>query len=222
MELLAALAGSFFLYKTNAAKISKQLVGFLWITFIVEVIAAYAPIAYFSDYKYFSFVKDTVFEDHKWLYNMYSLFSAVFLTYYFHQHLRNIKWKLILQVTLIAFSVAAIINLIFSGVFFVSDAQFTLLIGTLILIMSIIMFYFELLQSDLLLQLKRILPMYISVGVMVFSLCVTPVDIFSEYFSEGNDSFVVLRNNVYLYTNIFMYTTFIIGFIICSKEKTSY
>jgi hypothetical protein len=222
MELLAALAGSFFLYKTNATKISKQLVLFLWITFAVELIAAYAPIAYFSNFEYFTFVKDTPVENNKWLYNIYSLYSYVFLTYYFHQNLQNLKWKLILRIILITFTIAAIINLIFSGVFYEADAQFTLLTGTLILVMSIIMFYFELLQSDLLLQLKRILPMYISVGVMVFSLCVTPVDIFSKYFSAENDSFVVLRNNVYLYTNIFMYTTFIIGFIICSKKRTSY
>ncbi len=222
MELLAALAGSFYLSNTNASKISKQLVAFLWITFFVEVIAAYAPIAYFSEFKYFSFVKDTPFEDHKWLYNIYTLYSYIFLTYYFYQNLRNLKWRLILKVIIVTFAFAAVINLIFSGIFFEADAQFTLLAGTLILVMSIIMFYFELLQSDLLLQLKRILPMYISVGVMVFSLCVTPVDIFSKYFSAENVSFVALRNNVYLYTNVFMYTIFIIGFLICSRKKTSY
>ncbi|MBT8183315.1 MAG: hypothetical protein KJN76_00630 [Eudoraea sp.] len=222
MELLAALAGSFYLSKTNATRISKQLVAFLWITFFVEVIASYAPIAYFSEFKYFAFVKDTPFENNKWLYNIYTLYSYVFLAYYFHQNLRNLKWRLILKVILVAFTVVAVFNLVFSGVFFTADAQFTLLTGTLILVLSIILFYFELLQSDLILQLKRLLPMYISVGVLIFNLCVTPVDIFSEYFSEENVSFIALRNNVYLYTNVFMYAMFIIGFLICSREKTSY
>ena len=221
LELLAALAGSFFLYKTRASKINKYLVLFLWITFFVEVIGAYAPLAYFSQYEYFSFVEGSLIEKNKWLYNCYSIYSYSFLTYYFLHYLRNSKLKWILYIILIGFIVSCILNLIFSGIFFTADAQYALLIGTALLVLSVILFYFELLQSDLILKLKQFLPMYISVGVMVFSLCVTPVDIFSKYFSAGNDVYVSLRSNVYLYTNIFMYSIFILGFLICAR-KTSY
>ncbi|MCW8981918.1 MAG: hypothetical protein OQJ83_11085, partial [Altibacter sp.] len=84
-----------------------------------------------------------------------------------------------------------------------------------------VLFYFELLRSDMLLQLKHFLPLYISAGVLVFNLCVTPIDIFSEYF-KNNTFLVELKVYVYLYANIFMYSSFIIGFIVCSKKKRSY
>ena len=200
---------------------NRHLVIFLWITFFVEVIGAYAPIAYFSDYKYFSIVENTAFEDHKWLYNPYILYSYIFLPLYFVQLLRNQKWRFGLKAAIAVFGVSALLNLVFSGVYFESNALFTILVGTLLLIVCIILFYFELLQTDLILKLKKFLPMYISVGLMVFNLCVTPVDIFSEYFSEENTFFVKLHNAVYLYTNIFMYSLFAIGFIICSRKKTS-
>ncbi len=218
IELLAALAGSYFILKTKPKTRDRYLVLYLWITFIVEVIGAYAPIAYFTEYKYFAFVEDTPFRRNHWLYNLYTLYSYLFLSCYFILQLRNKKWKLILNVILVLFGISALLNLIFSGVYFDGEAQFTLLIGTLILVISIILFYFELLQSDLILQLKKFLPMYISVGILVFSLCVTPVDIFSKYFNVENTVYVDLRNNVFLYTNIFMYSMFTIGFIICSRK----
>ncbi|MGK0235945.1 MAG: hypothetical protein ACI9EK_002488, partial [Psychroserpens sp.] len=64
MELIAALAGTYYL-KKNAKnnKSEKYLILFLWFTLFVEIIGAYAPVAYFSNYQYFSFVENTVFED---------------------------------------------------------------------------------------------------------------------------------------------------------------
>ena len=76
LELLAATAGTYYLKKnTEASNSTFYLVYFLWFTFILEVIAIYSPIAYFTDCEYFGFVYDTVFERNIWLYNIYSLIS---------------------------------------------------------------------------------------------------------------------------------------------------
>lgn len=120
------------------------------------------------------------------------------------------------------FIIATILNLVLSDVYFTSASQFTALTGTLFLFLTVVVFYFELLQSDVLLNLKRFLPMYISIGILIFNLCLTPVDIFSEYFAPENPFYNQLRANVYLYGNIFLYSTFILGFLICRKKKSSY
>ena len=85
------------------------------------------------------------------------------------------------------------------------------------------LFFLQLLKSDFILNLKRFLPIYVAIPVMIFYLCVTPVSLFSEYFktSTGNSLFVDLHVHILLYSNIFMYLFFILGFIICSKTNKS-
>jgi hypothetical protein len=223
VELLAAIAGIFYLLKVPAYNlVTKYFIWFLWFTVMIELIGSYAPIAYFTDYDYLSFVKDTRFEKNKWLYNFYSLVSASFYTYYFGTFIKSKNWKLILKFLLIAFIVSSVLNLIFSDVLFEEDSKYVNLGGTFLIFFAVILFYFDLLKSDRLLNLKRFLPLYVSIGVMIFYLCVTPLSIFSDYFNSENSLFVKLQVHLILFSNIFMYSFFILGFYICSRKKRSF
>ncbi|WP_410005030.1 hypothetical protein [Aequorivita nionensis] len=225
LEVLAASTGTYYLGKNfSQFKSTKYLVLFLWLTVFVELVGSYAPFAYFSDYTIFSFVKGTPFENNYWWYNTYSALSFSFYVLYFVSFLKNRYWKLIFQILAGAFFISSILIFIFSDTFFKGFPPYMTITGTLLLFFSVVLFYFELLRSDLLLQLKRLLPFYISVGVLVFNLCVTPIEIFSQYFNlkDGNDLFVTLRSNVLLYGNIFIYSTYTLGFLICSKKKKSF
>ena len=222
LELLAAIAGSYYLMKNpNTQRANKYLVYFLWYTFIHEVIGSYAPIAYFLEYKYFSFVKDTVFYNNVWLYNIYFIISSSFLIYYFKSFIDNKNIKRVLYYVIIGFIISSIIALIISGKLFITYSIFSTVVGTILVLSSIIYYYFSLLKSKEVLDLKKQLPVYISIGVLVFNLCITPVDIFSQYFKRVNELYVVIRINLLLITNIFMYGIFIIGFLICSKNNSN-
>ena len=223
-ELFAALAGAIYLKKIQTKnKSTRYFVWFLWFTVVLETIGAYAPIAYFEGYDYFYFLKDSVFQDNNWVYNCYSLVSASFYTYYFGSYIQSKIWKLILKFLLITFIVSSVLNLTFSDVFFEEDSKYVNLGGTFLIFFAVSLFYFELLKSDLLLNLKRFLPLYVSIGVMIFYLCVTPLlSIFSDYFNSDNNMFVKLQVHLILFSNIFMYSFFILGFYICSRKKKSY
>lgn len=224
VEVMAAVAGLYYLRVTTPwFKSAKYFVLFLWVTVFAELVGSYAPAAYFSDYHFFSFIKGTNFENNYWWYNLFSLFSYSFLVLYFASFLRNNILKKIFALLVAFFIFLSIGFYIYTDNFFKSTSQFVSIIGALLLFFSVTLFYFELLRSDLLLQLKRFLPFYLSVGVLVFHLCVTPVEILSQYFNleGGNELFVKLQVNVLLYANLFMYATFILGFIVCSKKKKS-
>ncbi|WP_443633549.1 hypothetical protein ABXT64_01090 [Candidatus Marifrigoribacter sp. Uisw_064] len=223
MELIAALAGTYYL-KKNAKnnKSEKYLILFLWFTLFVEIIGAYAPVAYFSNYQYFSFVENTVFEDNRWIYNIYSVASVLFFMLYFRCHLKNKLRKKILKILSFLFLISSIAYLLFTNAFFYEDSKFTVVTGTLLLLVSVIFFYLELLKSDTILKIKHFLPFYISVGTLIFYLCITPISIFSEFFKAGNDLFINLQVSLLLYANIFMYSVYIIGFIVCQTKKKSY
>ncbi|MGK0295909.1 MAG: hypothetical protein ACI884_002081 [Ulvibacter sp.] len=84
----------------------------------------------------------------------------------------------------------------------------------------IVLFYFQLLKSDVTLNLKFFLPFYISIGVLIFNLLITPIDIFDDFYSGEDILFTKIKNIVYLFSNLFMYSSFILGFIICRRKKS--
>lgn len=222
VELLAAIAGAFYLKKIPSLRSTKLLVLFLWITVFVELFATYPAIAGFSDFKYFGFIEDTKFYNNNWIFNIYAIGNFLFYTYYFRFYLKGKSLRLVTKYIAVAYAIASIGHLFFSDGLFSSVSQFSNIAGTLMLLSVIILFYLQLLKSDTILNLKHYLPFYISIGSLVYSLCITPVDIFFEFYSEKNYFFVQLKNYTYLFVNIFLYSTFILGFIICQREKTSY
>ncbi|MDN3724061.1 hypothetical protein QRD02_06675 [Aequorivita sp. SDUM287046] len=224
LEVLAALAGTYYLKKTSSPfKNTKYLVQFLWLTVFVETVGLYSPGAYFSNYELFSFVKDTPFAENYWWYNIYILVSYTFYIFYFISFVRKDYWKTIFGVAVGIFLLSSTLIFIFTDIFFKGYSPYVSIAGTILLFFSIVLFYFELLRSDLILALKWSLPFYISVGVLMFNLCLTPVELFIQYYNlkEGNELFVTLRSNVLLYGNIFMYSIYTLGFLVCSKKKKS-
>ncbi len=218
LEISVAISGSYFLYKNpNTSIINRYLVYFLWFTFFTEMIGKYAAIAYFTNYEYLGFIKDTVFERSFWLYNIYTIISFSFFGYYFTTLLHSDKLKKKFLFINILYLIVGVINLIVSDIFFKGNSVYTSIAGTILFLSIIIFFYFDLLQSDIILDIKKHLPIYISIGVLVYFLCLTPLDIFSQYYKTANKIYVKLRSNIFLFANIFMYSTFIIGFLVCAK-----
>ena len=222
IELFAALSGVYYLNKKKKNdKIIKYFVVFLWYTFINEIIGMYSPIAYFSNYKYFGIVKDTVFERNIWLYNIYFIINFSFLIYFFKSLLSNTKFRKTMNIVIIIFVLIATMYLYFSKEFFISYSILTLTTGSILVLINILMFYSRLLKADKVINLKKYLPIYLSIGVMFFYLCVTPIELFAKYFKMINEVYVNIRTNILLVANIFMYSTFITGFIVCAKSNTN-
>ena len=221
LELTAAIAGSFYL-KTTAKTdtISKFLIYFLWFTLLFEIVGSYSPIAYFTNYEYFGFVKNTVFAGNYWWFNIYMLISFSFFIYYFNYFIENNTVKKIVSFLLKLFMVAGVINLAVSDVFFRGYSVFISIAGSLFVLGVIILFFFSLLKSEIIFSLKTFLPIYIATGVLIFNLIVTPSDIYSQYFNSDNDLFVKLSGLILIIANILMYSCFIIGFFICTKKST--
>lgn len=225
IELLAALAGTYYLKKSKSIiKHSKALVYFLWTVFLVELVGLYSGFAYYTNYEYFSFVKGTLFESNLWWYNSFAVISFAFLSLYFISFLKNRTMKFVFTNLTGLFSFASVISFFFSDNFFDTSSVFITISGTLLILCIILYFYYELLRSDLILRILGFLPFYVSIGLLVFNLTVTPVDLLSKYFTtaEDNEIFVSLYLNVYLFANFFLYLSIIIGFLVCTKKKFLY
>ena len=223
IEFIAALAGAYFLLKTpNTENITRLFVYFLWLTVFVEVFGLYSVYAYFSDYKNLEFLKDSPFERNYWLYNSFHVLSFIMYFFFFIFQLNSVKIRRILTFIAVVFTITEIVNLIFSGIFFIAFSAYASVVGTLILIICILAYYYEMLKSNKILGFYKNLAFYVSVGVSIRYLVVTPLFIYSKYFTTASPDFVDLYGLIIIVSNVFMYGMFIIGFIISARQSNSF
>lgn len=219
IELLAAVAGLFLINKRKTDAATKYFIYFLCFTVLVEIVGYYAPLAYFSCYKLFYFVEGTVFENNYWLYNINSIISYVIYVSYFKWQLNSPRIRTFLNVILVLFVISCMLNLIFSDVYFIAFSSFTEVIGTILVLFSISLYYYQLLNSDEILKFDKSLPFYISLGAILLHLVLTPVFIYSHHFDSESPEFVELYKTILLFTNLLVYLLYTIGFVICLKKK---
>lgn len=219
LELLAFVIAVYY-YKKKKSKPSYYLVWFLGITFLVEILMWYT---YFVEAGFLHFLQGTSFETNYWLGNIYSLYSYLFYINYFKWFLVSKSSRLLLNRLSIFFLIFGLAEILFSKDFFVGAMPFLDIFGTLLVFLSIGIYYLELLKSDQILLVHKSLPFYVSVGALIFHLITTPFFIYSSYYSQSIDpGFAYLYKQVILGANYLLYSIYIIGFLICLRTKTPY
>ena len=220
LEFFAALTGVWYLKRTvNPGNETKILVGFLWFNLFIEISGLYTVYAYYTNYEFFGFIKGTVFQRNYWLYNIRNVIEYLVFIVFFLSQLKNSKFKNILKPLALLMVPAMVLNLILSDVYFKSYSQLTSLITTFIYLILIFRYFYEMLQSERILYFYRLLPFYIAIGIILWHLSITPFLLYSKYYEAPNREFVEIQRIILQSMNIFMYSCFIIGFIICSHKR---
>lgn len=222
-ELLAAIIGTIYLIKRKyrVDKLTRYFVWFLWVTVFVELIFGWIP---WFVYKVDSllYLKKTFLRNNYWAYNIYFIISFMFYVFYFKRNLNSKKFKDILNIVMIIYFVLSVSDLVFTNIYFTGISLVTYIIGSILIFLSVMIYFFEILQSDKILSFHKEIPFYVAVGSMVFHLVVTPLFIYMEYYSKKNMDFVTVKRFILYSANIFMYTCYILGFIVCYKKNKSY
>lgn len=220
LEFLAALAGTLYIKKNeNPGYEFRLIVAFLWLSFFVEITALYTLVAYYTEYEYFGFVQNTNFRRNFWLYNIRNIIEYLVYIIFFFNQLKSSGFKKIMRYIAFLFIPAMILNLIFSGVYFEAYSQFTSLLSTFMYVTLILRYFYEMLQSEEILYFYRSMPFYISTGVLLWYLAITPFIIYSKYYERPNMEFVEIQRLTFFIMNIFFYSWFIFGFIFCSSKR---
>ncbi len=221
-EVVAAVVGTVYISKYREDYLSRYFVYFLWFTVFVELVFGWLPAAIYF-FKAFSFLKDTIFKHNAWAYNIYDLISFSFYLFFFLRLIEKKKFRKIGYSVVYVFLGYAILGVLFSDFSFWLDPMVNSVIGTFLLLLCVIMYYFQLLLSNSILNFYKSIPFYVSVGALVFHLTINPLFIYENYYkSELNPEFVYVNRIILTLINIFMYTCYIIGFIICLRRNKSY
>ena len=211
-ELAAAISGSWYLRKTKNEKI-RIFVYYLWLAVIVETLGGYTKVLQNNyDYSWFVALKNSIFCRNSWLYNIYNFLSIGLLGIYYSDLLISKSFKIIVRSVFLIYCVFTLVYYIFSDAFFTMGLPYEDILATIIITIYVVCYFIELIRSEYILQYYKMPSFYISISLLLWHLCVTPLFIFNSYFRAVNVEFVSFRTLFLLYINIFTYICLTFGF----------
>ncbi len=218
-EVLAAIIGSVYSFKYHKERGSRYLIYFLWLTVFVEVFFGWLPY-FIQENEFFHYLRGTILERNSWIYNIEVIIKFLFYSYFFLSYIKNKKMRKTLNYGMIFFFITTIINLIFSNIFFETISSYTYITGSILLMISIVFYFMEIMNTDEILYFKKTLPFYIAVGALLFHLSMTPLFIYSRYYSNSRSpEYVSIYRLILTLANVFMYSCYSIGFLVCFKSN---
>ena len=144
------------------------------------------------------------------------LFPAYYFMYY--KTLKTEKYQSTIKLFLIVFIIIYIINWVFFQHLFTENAVYPRIIGSIFLTICVIFYFIELLQSDKIISFHRLVPFWISVGLLVFYTSTIPFTVVQNSYMLSNDNAVLKIFIIKLILATAMYLIFAFGFIWSKKE----
>lgn len=218
VELLAALTGVIF-YRKYKYSNAKYFIYFLVFIALAELASGYTN--FIENDGVFSFLKGTVFEKNYWFGALYwSLGGILFYSYYFLKLLKTKSFVFVIKISRYFFLIFFIIYVLFNwNDYFIKPFPIIDILGAIIIFLSVIFYFIEILKSDVILTFYKSLNFYIAVTIFVWWLIITPLVFFNIYYRHVDWNFIFLKWQIYLFANIIMYLTFTIAFIWCRPEN---
>ena len=201
LQVVTAIVGSVYFYKYKHTKL-KYLLYLLWYIVINDTVAAY-----YSEH---------VCKYNAPFYNIFQLISFTLYLYIFKETIQNLKFKRIISYFVVIYYLSFIANISISNfkeVYF----YFSYVFGALFIVSSIIMFYSEILNSDKIININKMLIFWFSIGLLVSFLPNIPFYIIREYYiNTPTIHYIFLAKYFLVFTNNIL---LISGFIWSNQEQ---
>tara|TARA_R110002050_G_scaffold100607_2_gene208387 strand:- start:35752 stop:36456 length:705 start_codon:yes stop_codon:yes gene_type:complete len=218
IEITTAVVGIFFFKKYKDTD-AKYFIYFLVYLSIGDFINTYTH--YIRNNGVLSFLRGTVFEENYWWSTLFWKIGAIlFFAFYYNKVLKSPVFKVIIRLSRYTFFVFSILYIIINWKdYFILFFPAISIFGAIIIFLCSVFYFIETLQSDKILSFYKSLNFYISVAIFIWWLIVTPLVFYDIYMSNSDWDFVFLRWEIYLFANIFMYSTFTFALIWCRPQN---
>jgi len=214
---MAAVTG-IFMYKKHKNTPAKYFIYFLVYTVLVELIGSYPSADFLSSLN--AKLKGTIIERNFWWYAIFwTIGSTIFYAFYFSRILSNRNYKKIVEYLGFGFLLSSIIFIILNpqGIF-TGNKDYLTITSAIVILLSVVLYLIEILQSERILTFYKSLNFYISATVLIWWLVTSPVTFYKVYFNKADWDYIILQYQIYLIANIFMYSCFTFGLIYSSKK----
>ncbi|MFL0352789.1 hypothetical protein [Xanthomarina sp. GH4-25] len=217
-EILALLVGLYFFNKTRC-KSTRIFVFYLGYVVFVELVAF--SLMYLKSTVLISYLIRIGIRTTSW-FNLFWLYGSIlFIIFYYHSLFFNLKFKLFLKIMAILFSMVMLSHfIIFPKIFLTVHPPLYQISGLIVTLFCVSLYFIEFLNGENVFNIFRTLSFYVTIGLFVWWLIVSPVIFFNNYNTSADWDFANLKRRIFLFANIFMYTCFTVGFII-SKPKSN-
>lgn len=145
--------------------------------------------------------------------NTWNIINFLFYSSFFHSLIINKIKKRVIKLFIFIYLFTTIIYVLRYQDFFYASFVFTKIVGNIFLTLTVLMFFYEILQSNKIFNLNHYIFFWISLGVLIYSLGFIPVFIIAEYIS-----FLGVYRYVAYGLNLIVAACFITGFIVSKKE----
>ncbi|MFD1613751.1 hypothetical protein [Gelatiniphilus marinus] len=218
-EAIAALTGVF-LYKKHYTTEVKYFIWFLVYLTIFDFIGTNYK-GYVDDGEFLNFLKGTVIETNHWWYTFFWKVGAIlFFVFYYSKILKTKPFKDIVKISGYAFFLFSVVYIAINwDAFFNTFFPIISILGAIIVFLCSVFYFIEVLQSDKILTFYKSINFYISFAIFIWWLIITPLVFYDLYHTSGDWNFIFLKWQIYLFANIFMYSTFTFALIYCKPES---
>jgi hypothetical protein len=209
-ELISAIVGTIYFYKYKRTYL-KYFLFLLWYITLTEFFSEYA-----IGHKFLVYIDDNGLIYTHWMYNLlyFILFNVLYVIYL--KSIKNSRYKFWIKIFIISYIVISIINWTLIQNFVLEMSVFPYIFGSIFLIITIVFYFIELLNSDKIVVFHRELFFWISIGLLLFHSGTIPFSL------EYNGYALIpgihkLFSIITILSNI-MYLIFTFGFIWSRKE----
>ena len=164
--LLIILVGILYWYKLKQSLPLKLFMWFLVYSLITEIVGTY--------FAFYAKINTAL------IYNTWNLISYLFYSYLFLVIIKNkTKRKVIFYLTL-TYLIYELVNTLFYQNYLTDVYAYSTILIKIFLVITILMYFLELLKSDLILNVKESMFFWISLGVLIYSIGFIPVFVLAK------------------------------------------
>ncbi|WP_299099708.1 hypothetical protein [uncultured Winogradskyella sp.] len=217
VEFLAAFTG-ILVFKKYKHTPTKTIIYFLIYAFWVDFIGSYPSFLYKNDLFYL--IEGTLIQRNYWWFTIFWWIGlSVFVSYINYQIIENNRLKKIIKYSFYLYIVQILLSIAFRFEYlFTPNEQFIKIASFWMVSLSIIVYYFELLGSDRIIQFYKSVYFYFNSALFCWILIMIPMDFFEKYFVPEDVAYIMLKYKIYLSLNIFLYLTFTTALIFCKPQ----
>ncbi len=163
------------------------------------------------------FYKEVYYNNNWMIYNIYNLLFFLYFFYVYRSYISSKKSKRVIKTGVILFLITSIINPLVQS--FKTMPQLTAyIIGAIVLLWSVYLYYIDLKKSYGVYFLKKDLLSWISLGIMIFYIGYLPIKIL-RYYMTIYDFRIPGISKFHIGLIMAMYFCFGIGFLIMRRRK---
>ena len=210
-EIIAAIFSTIFYFKyKNTA--------FKYVLFVLWLIVLTEALGHFHKELHIYYTDENGIKYNLFLYNILSLilFPAYYFMYY--KTIKIVKYKSVIKLFILIFIITYILNWVFFQNFLTDYPLYPRIIGSIFLTITVIFYFIELLRSDQIISFHRLVPFWISVGLLVFYTSTIPFTVVQNTYMLSNDDAILKIFIIKLLLATAMYLIFAFGFIWSKKE----